>query len=185
MHHGHLIVAQSAVEQLALDHVRFVPTWRQPFKEAGHESSPEHRLAMLEAAVAGDPRLRVDPVEVNRRGTSFTVETLRSLAVVFPDDRLFLLVGADAARDLPLWKEAEAIGDLADVVALTRPRVAAPQDAYVDRWIPVPSIDISATDIRHRVKSGRSIRYLVPPSVREYIDANKLYLEGAECSKDS
>jgi nicotinate-nucleotide adenylyltransferase len=174
VHIGHLVVAEHAAEQLGLERVRFVPAGQQPFK-TGHRASAEQRLAMVEAAIRDNPRFLVDSREARRPGPSYTVDTLRALAAEAPGDALFFLVGADAARELTAWRDARDIATLATVVALTRPGAAAPAHPLVARVLEVPGVDVSATQIRDAVRCGRSIRYLVPRLVEEYIVSQGLY----------
>ncbi len=178
MHNGHLIVARAAAERLALDQVRLVLARQQPFKAGRHGATAEDRLMMLRVAVRDDPILVVDERELCRSGASYTIDTLRELHAERLQDALVLLLGADAAHDLPTWKEAEAIPRLAAVVALTRPGVAVPEHPLIDEAIGVPPIDVSATGIRARCARGESIMDLVPAAVARYIAERRLYREG-------
>ena len=174
VHVGHLMVAEAAAEELDAI-VRFLPAREQPFKRAAHQAAAEQRAAMLDRAVSGNPRLRVERVELGLAAPSYTVRTLRALAEREPGNRFMLLLGADAARDLAAWWEVEALPGLADVVVFARPGATVPAHPLISRVIPVPSIDLSATQVRERVQQGRSIRYLVPDAVREYIATHGLY----------
>lgn len=175
VHHGHLVTAVVLRELLGLGEVRLVPAGLQPFK-TGHAAPGEHRLRMLELAVADYPGLAVDRAELDRPGPSYMVDTLRTLRVREPGESWTLLVGADAATDFPSWREAEAIGELARVVFFDRAGQPPPARRDTDR-VEVPAIDISATDVRARVRDGRSIRYWVPDAVAEYIASHRLYVE--------
>ena len=178
VHLGHLIAAETAAEALGA-RVRFLPAREQPFKRAAHVATPEQRVAMLELAVAGNPRLGVERVELGLPVPSYTVRTLWALAQREPGNRFTLLLGADAARDLPKWYEVGLLPSLADLVVFARPGFEVRQREWgaglVGRVIDVPAMDISATAVRDRVSDGRSIRYLVPDAVREYIAAHGLY----------
>ena len=185
IHLGHLIVAQAAAEILDLDEVRFVLARQQPFKDGAHAASVEDRREMLVLALRGNPRFVVDTSELDREGKSYTVDTLRSLRDQFPQDQLFLMVGADAAGTLSTWSRAEQLPDLAQIVALSRVDDPPPESELIGRRIKVPSIDISATEIRNRRAAGRSIRYHVPPDVFDYIETRGLYVSEAECSNKS
>jgi len=175
IHLGHLIVARSAAEQLRLDAVRFVPARIQPFKTDRQMATPDHRLAMLELALADQPGFVVDDREIRREGTSYTIDTLRELSAELPQDQLCLLVGADAARELPDWREARLIPELARIVVLTRPGVEVRLGELPADVIEVPAVDISATEVRRRVRSGEPIQELVPPAVADYIESHGLY----------
>lgn len=177
VHHGHLIVAQVAAEKLGLDLLRFVPARAQPFKIGQHRTSAEHRAAMLSLAIAGAPGFAVELSELHRPGPSYTVHTLQNLREREPGAEFVLLLGADAAADLPGWREAELIPQLARIAVFARPGSAVPELPWIGSLVEVPAIDISATDVRRRVREGRSIRYWVPDSVAEYIAIHRLYLD--------
>lgn len=174
VHVGHLIVAEAAADALGA-RVRFLPAREQPFKQAAHVATPAQRVEMLELAVRGNPRLAVEPIELGLPAPSYTVVTLRALAQREPGNRFALLLGADAARDLPNWYEVEALPALADVVVFARPGSSLPRHRLVQRVMEVPAIEISATAVRARAARGLSIRYLVPDAVEAYIAAHGLY----------
>ena len=174
VHLGHLVVAEAAADALGV-RVRLMPAREQPFKRGRAEATPDQRAAMLDLAVRGNPRLAVERIELELETPSYTVRTLRALAEREPGNRFTLLLGADAARDLPAWHEAAELPALADVVVFGRPGTALAQDLPVQRVIEVPAIEVSATEVRRRIAAGRSIRYLVPDAVREYIAAHGLY----------
>lgn len=168
------MVAEAAADALGA-RVRLMPAREQPFKRGAAAATPEQRAAMLDLAVRGNPRLAVERIELDLPAPSYTVRTLRALAEREPGNRFTLLLGADAARELPSWYEAEALPALADVVVFARPGRSLAPDLPLARVIEVPAIDIAATDVRRRVAEGRSIRYLVPDAVAEYIAAHGLY----------
>ena len=177
VHIAHLMVAEAAADELGAT-IRFLPAREQPFKRAAHQASAEQRAAMLDLAVRGNPRLGVERIELDLPTPSYTVRTLRALAEqrkAATGNRFMLLLGADAARDLAAWWEVEALPGLADIVIFARPGTSVPRHPLISRVIPVPSIDLSATMVRDRVKQGHSIRYLVPDAVREYIATHGLY----------
>jgi nicotinate-nucleotide adenylyltransferase len=176
VHLGHLAAAEAAGEALGVT-VRFVPAREQPFKRAAHGASPEQRADMLALAVAGNTRLRVERIELTLPTPSYTVRTLRALAEREPRNRFTLLLGADAARELSAWHEVGDLPRLADVVVFARPGIAPAPHPAICKVIEVPALDVSATMIRERVRQGRSIRYLVPDAVRDYIAAHGLYRE--------
>jgi nicotinate-nucleotide adenylyltransferase len=174
VHMGHLIVAEAVADTLDVC-IRFVVAREQPLKGPTHRATPDQRAEMLTAAVAGNPRFRVERIELELPAPSYTVRTLRALAQREPGNRFLLLVGGDAAQELPSWHEVDALPGLADVVALSRPGFPLPAGGLIARTVAVPTIDISATLVRERVACGRSIRYLVPEAVRDYIAAHGLY----------
>ena len=177
VHHGHLIVGQVAREQLGLEFLRFVPAREQPFKRGLHRTSPEHRAAMLSLAIGSTPGFAVEAAELRRQAPSYTVDTLQELREREPGAEFILLLGADAAAELPDWYQAHRVPELARVVVFARPGTEVPASAWVSATIEVPAVDISATEIRNRIRQGRSVRYWVPDSVAEYISAHRLYLD--------
>jgi nicotinate-nucleotide adenylyltransferase len=184
IHNGHLLLAEQCREQCQLDEVWFVPTNIPPHKKAGSLSPDTDRVEMLKLATAGRPEFVVSEIELNREDVSWTVDTLRLLHDERPDDELFFLIGADSLRDFPTWKEPEAIAELASVVAVNRGETSLeeltaglkPELSASVRLVTMPGISISSTDLRSRVSAGKSIRYLVPRAVEEFILARKLYV---------
>jgi nicotinate-nucleotide adenylyltransferase len=172
IHHGHLIAADALRETLGLDEIRLVVAREQPLKSGQHAASPDDRASMVEIAVRGSPGLVADRSELARGGPSYTVDTVRAFHLRWPDAELVLLLGADAAEELPRWRELETIRSLARLVIFTRGSVAE-GDAVV-----VPRLDISSSRIRERVRAGRSIRFWVPDAVAAYIARGRLYREG-------
>jgi nicotinate-nucleotide adenylyltransferase len=177
VHHGHLIVGQVAAEALGLEELRFVPAREQPFKRGRHGAPAADRAAMLELALAGTREFAVETAELERAGPSYTVETLEALRAREPGVAFTLLVGADAAAELEAWHRAAELPGLARVVVFARPGARMPASALVAATIEVPAVEISATEIRHRVCAGRSIRYWVPDPIAEYVARHRLYLD--------
>jgi nicotinate-nucleotide adenylyltransferase len=179
IHFGHLLVAQAVVEALGLDELRFVPAREQPFKIGRHGAPAEARARLVALAIAGEPRFRLERAELERAGPSYTVDTLRALRAREPGREFALLIGADAARELPAWHQADALPRLATLVVFARPGAVLPALPWPVRTVTVPGVDISATEIRRRVAEGRSIRYWVPDPVAECIASDRLYLPDA------
>jgi nicotinate-nucleotide adenylyltransferase len=186
VHVGHLVLAEQCREQCRLDEVWFVPARLPPHKAEAEISSPKQRLEMLELAIGGHDCFRVQRVELNRPGPSFTVDTLRQFHDESPRHEWFLLLGADSVHDLPTWREPERILELATIIAVNRGDQAAVDLsgtanrlglASAERILSVqmPGLDISASDLRARVRAGRSIRYLVPRAVEVSIREQGLY----------
>jgi nicotinate-nucleotide adenylyltransferase len=176
-HNGHLLAAGDAFETLPLDRLVFIPTAVQPLKAQQDCTRAEHRLAMVRLLIGDDPRFDVDSVEIDRGGLSYTVETLSMFTARMPSAELFLLVGADVVRSFAKWREPERIAELATVVVLERTD-EAPDLASMPgtpRRLATRRIDISSTEVRTRVKEGKSIRGFVPDAVAEYIAAQRLY----------
>lgn len=180
IHLGHLIVGRSVAEALGLSELRFMPTGEQPLKQGRHGAGAAHRAAMVEAAIGGEAGFAVERHEVDRPGRSYTVDTLRALRAREPGAEFLLLIGADAAADLGQWREAAALPGLARLVAFARAGSPPPSDSLLHRVVEAPAVEISSTAIRRRVADGRSIRYLVPDTVADYIAAHGLYRNGPE-----
>ncbi len=179
-HLGHLIVAETVRERLALELILFMPANFPPHKEGEPVASTTHRLNMLQLAVAGNSYSKVSDLEIRRGGKSYTIETLRSLRNLYPGDTLFLIIGSDNLRIFPAWKEPEDVLKSSRVVVIDRPGLVrdAIENEFVQRvqFVQVPTIEVSATDIRGRIRDGKTIRYMVPEPVRAYIEDNKLYV---------
>ena len=185
-HIGHLVCAQEAHAQLGLDRVLLVPVHTPPHKETDGDPGVEVRVALCEAAVAGDVRFGVSRAEADVPGRSYTVDTLNRLHDARPDDQLTFIVGGDMAASLPQWREPRAILELCTIGAAARDGVG--RDEVLERlerelpgassrieFFDMPRIDISSTLIRRRVAAGEPVRYLVPDGVAATIEREGLY----------
>lgn len=175
VHHGHLIAADRATEALGLDTVLFVPCARQPLKPQDPVASTDRRLTMLRLAIGGYSRFALETCELERPAPSYTIDTLRLLRERWPQERLVLILGADAAAELPRWRAADEVARIAEIAVLTRPGAPEVTSAFVKHLVATPAIEISASDIRARRLTGKSIRYLTPESVVQYIERNGIY----------
>jgi nicotinate-nucleotide adenylyltransferase len=182
IHHGHLVTAEEALAQFQLDEVVFVPTGQPWMKEHREVSPAEDRYLMTVIATASNPRFSVSRIEVDRRGPTYTVDTLRALSAEHPDAELYFITGADAILEIVHWKDPEEVLELAHFIAATRPgydlaRFEADAATRHPRIsvMHIPALAISSTDIRARVREGRPIRYLVPEGVKSYIEKTGLY----------
>ncbi len=178
-HLGHLHLAYSAIERLGLDRVILIPARRQPLKAATEITAPEHRVEMTRLLAGSDPRLSVDPIETEREGLSFSIDTVRGYRSAHPTAELVFLMGEDTAATLPKWRDPVALARLARLVVLTRGvsdagAGALPQGVDVER-VATRRIDISATEIRARVRAGLPLRGFVTDDVAAYIAAHRLY----------
>jgi nicotinate-nucleotide adenylyltransferase len=179
IHIGHLVVADHVAEAAGLSTVLFVPAGRPPHKEGQPLTPALDRLAMVELAIAGNPRFAVSRLELDSTaGPSFTIDTVRRLKAAGEQD-VALILGADSLVELGNWREPEALVGEARVIVVERPGVdvrKAPAHLVASvTFIAAPRLDISSREIRDRAAAGRSIRYLVPETVREYIRAHGLY----------
>jgi nicotinate-nucleotide adenylyltransferase len=184
-HLAHLVCASEAAAQLSLDRVLLTPVATPPHKEAEQDPGPQVRLELCRLAIAGDGRLGVCDLEVQRGGPSYTVDTLRELHARTPEDDLTFIVGGDIALGLPSWHEPEAVLGLARLAVAERSGSGREEittrlaERFGERAAPVffdmPRLDISSSQIRRRVAQGDPIRYLVPDDVAEHIARGRLY----------
>ncbi len=184
IHYGHLLLADDVAERLELDRVLFVPAARPPHKPNADLAPAADRYAMVELAVAGHSKFAVSDLEFRRPGPSYTVDTLEALRI--PREELFLIVGSETFLDLLSWRSPRRVAELAQLAVV--PRVGSafdPESAAVRKVVheigrePVivraDSLPISASDLRRRVREGRSIAYRLPEAVGAYIRAKRLY----------
>lgn len=178
-HNGHLLAAGDVYDALDLDRMLFIPAAVQPLKAGQASATPDQRLMMVRLLIGHDPRFEVSAVEIERGGLSYTVDTLTTLAAAWPSSELFWLVGSDVPKSFPKWREPERIVELATVVVMERSGSGELPDLSAMPGRPLAlqtrRIDISSTEIRQRVKAGKSIRGFVPDAVAEYIEAERLY----------
>ncbi len=185
IHIGHLIIAEQVRTRLGLDQMVFVPAGLPPHKIDQWITAPQHRLNMVKLAIAGNPHLAVSLIDINRFGPSYTVDTIR----LFLDQwgaqaEIFFVMGSDSLADLPTWRQPERLMRLCRIVVVERPgyRVVLddldrllPGAASLIRMLDTPTLDISSTGIRRRIREGRSVRYLLPQAVEQYIRTHGLY----------
>jgi len=179
IHMGHLITAQSVKELRNLEKIIFIPAFISPHKSDAKTSSPEDRLNMIKLAIEAIPFFDYSDMEVKKGGISYSIDTLRELKKKY--DNLELIIGYDNIFTFHTWKKPDEILKLAKIIVLKRRSSHPPEfeDKYYHQAIFVETrgIEISATDIRERVKNGLPINFLVPPDVMEYIYKQKLYVE--------
>ncbi len=179
-HHAHLALARLALNELKLDELRWVPSG-QPWQKQRVVTAAAQREAMVRLAIAAepDPRFRLERCELERRGPSYTLDTVRGLQAAEPAATWFLLIGADQYASLHTWRDWRELLALVTLAVAQRPGVLAQPDAAVlefpHRAVPLPMMDISSTDIRAKVARGEPVAELVPAEVARYIDQHALY----------
>lgn len=180
-HLAHLAVAEAARDQAGLEEVIWIPSATSPFKTDREGTAPAHRVAMVRLATRDNPAFEVSTIEIERGGLSYTVDTLEQIALEHPGAELWLIVGEDGLAGFPRWRDPERILELAGLLVYPR-RASDPSPGPIPDWVKdrvttvkAPEIDLSATKFRGMIEAGRSVRYLVPDAVREYIIANRLY----------
>jgi nicotinate-nucleotide adenylyltransferase len=191
VHLGHLVIAEQCREQARLDQVWFVPSARPPHKPDPSVSPFERRAEMLRLATAGHPAFRVDELENQRPGLSYTADTLEELRRRHPGVELALILGSDSLRDLPGWHDPERIVRAAELLLVPRPGSPVPPTDQLRtglhlsadeplrlQTVAMPLIDLASRDLRRRAAEGRSLRYLVPRAVEIFITEKRLYRPG-------
>jgi nicotinate-nucleotide adenylyltransferase len=178
IHHGHLVAASEVADRFGLDEVIFVPTG-QPWQKVDRAvSRAEDRYLMTVVATASNPRFTVSRVDIDRKGPTYTADTLADLHREFPDAELFFITGADALAQILSWHKIEELFELAHFVGVTRPGYELADEHLPDgavSLVEVPAMAISSTDCRRRVVEGRPVWYLVPDGVVQYISKRNLY----------
>lgn len=181
IHIGHMIAAEAAREQAGLDEVWFIPTADPPLKDKAPSAAAEQRCEMVRLAVESHGGFRVLDIELKRGGVSYSIDTITELRQQYPGHTFAYIIGSDRINDLPRWHRIEELSKLAGFIGLERPSSAILLDALPSylketlQFVYMPQIGISSTELRERMASGRSIRYLVPEPVGGYIRRHGLY----------
>ncbi|MDP3057847.1 MAG: nicotinate-nucleotide adenylyltransferase [bacterium] len=189
IHMGHLVTAEAARHAYALDQVLFVPSGHPPHKEGTKVSSPEHRYLMTFLAIANNPKFHISRIEIDRPGYSYTYDTVVAIKEQYGEgSTIYFITGADGMRDILTWHKIEELLNLCHFVAATRPGFTLEnylsQDTLAKfhrrgtiHLLEVPAMAISSSALRHRVRTGLPINYLVPESVQYYVYKNHLYVD--------
>ncbi len=178
VHNAHVALARSALVDLQLDAVRWIPAG-QPWQKDRQVTDAAHRAAMVQLAIAGEPRFVLDRIEIDRAGPSYTLDTVRALQAAQPGQQWFLLIGQDQYAGLHTWNQWQELLTRVTLAVANRPGAAPAVHADVLRFphrsVPLAMLDISSTDIRRRAAQGLDISTLVPADVAGYIDQHRLY----------
>ncbi|MGY4690381.1 nicotinate-nucleotide adenylyltransferase [Salibacterium sp. K-3] len=174
-HHAHLIIAQEALSVLKLDEVWFIPVYSPPHKSRDQMAGPGERLQMTKLAVEENPRFVTSAVELDRKGPSYTLDTVKRLNGQYPGTSFYFIVGGDMAASLPSWKNIDELKERVTFAVIDRPGYTAPRSGAGMYYIEVPLMDISSTMIRERIRSGGNIKYYLPERVRIFIEEHRLY----------
>ncbi len=187
IHIGHLFIAAETLEKLSLDKIIFIPAGVSPHKINSKTTSPIHRLLMTAIAVNSNKSFYLSDIEIEREGPSYTIDTIRSLKQLLPEAaELFFITGGDTFIDLDSWRDYGQLLQLANFVVFTRAgydnglldeKILRFRDEFSSNItkISIPLLEVSSTDIRERAKMGRTMKYLIPEGVEEYILKNRLY----------
>lgn len=174
VHNAHLIVADQVRQQLGLDAVYLMPEYTPPHVDKKETISETHRLEMLKRAIAGVEGLAIETIELERKGISYTYDTMKLLTEANPDTDYYFIIGADMVDYLPKWHRIDELIELVQFVGVQRPRYKA-GTSYPVIWVDVPLMDISSTTVRDFIKVGRTPNYLLPHEVLDYIEEEGLY----------
>ncbi|MGD6853699.1 nicotinate-nucleotide adenylyltransferase [Bacillus infantis] len=173
-HHGHLLIANEVLHSLSLDKVWFMPNQDPPHKKKSWAASDQARVEMLELAIEGHPRFEIQTIEMERGGPSYTYDTMKLLKEQNKDTVFYFIIGADMIEYLPKWHKINDLLELAVFAGVGRPSYNSRTD-YPVVPVDVPQMDVSSSMIRERLSQGETVRYLMPESVRKYIEENRLY----------
>jgi nicotinate-nucleotide adenylyltransferase len=178
VHNAHVVLAKTALEQLKLDELRWIPVG-QPWQKARRLAAAADREAMVRLAIAGEPRFVLDRVELRRRGPTFTLDTVRELVAAEPGSTWFLILGQDQYASLHTWRDWRELLGLVILAIANRPGAALAVNTQIARvqhqTVLLPMMDVSSTEVRRRVAVGESIADLVPEAVARYIEQHRLY----------
>lgn len=188
IHIGHLILAEEAKNHFGLDKIIFIPTGKPPHKHWDNVADSVHRYEMTLIATIDNPDFIVSSIEIDREGTTYTIDTIKHLINKYNNTEFYFITGADSIVEIFKWKDTEKLLSLCNFITAKRAIVS---DNKLEKTIldiekrlgttidilPIPYIDISSTNIRQRIKRGKSIKYYVQDGVREYILKNKLYID--------
>jgi len=186
IHTGHLVTAEAVCIEYGLEKVLFIPASNPPHKQQSHVTDVMHRYIMTVMATYSNERFYVSPMEIERAGLSYTIDTVLALIEQYGENtEFYFITGADAIQELPTWREIDHLLDLCYFITATRPGVTCDLKSIQNLFgtkgrqriqcLSTPDIEISSTDIRERVRQGRSIKYIVPESVEKYILKEGLY----------
>lgn len=181
VHIGHLIAALCALEAADLDEVWFIPTASPPLKPNAPVADEQHRLQMVKLAVSDEPRFRVNEIELERGGMSYSIDTVTALMEQYAEHHFHYIIGSDRIHDLPKWHRAEELYQLVTFIGLNRPSEPLQLQRLPESWrsriiiAPMPQLEISSTGLRQRAALGRTLQYFVPHQVEQYIRRHSLY----------
>ncbi len=185
IHRGHLLVAENAISAAGMDRVLFVPSCIPPHKRESDLPSGGERLEMVRLAIDGNPRMEALPIELERGGVSYSIDTVRCLRLQHPVDDVFFVLGSDNFADIGRWHHFKELAGMCQFLVIERPGCAlplpppsvAPDQAARLKYTVFngPTLDASSSEIRQLLRAGRRVSHLLPPSVEHYIRIHKLY----------
>ncbi len=173
-HLGHLMIANEVLDTQSLDEIWFMPNQEPPHKKKLNVIRDNDRLKLLELAISDHPHFKVEPIELERKGPSYTFDTMKLLKELHPNHQFYFIIGADMIEYLAKWRNIDQLIEIVQFIGVQRPLYGT-ESSYPFLYVDVPEIGVSSSLIRSRIREGKTIRYLVPESVRKYIEENELY----------
>lgn len=173
-HIGHLILAEQVYDQCGLDEIWFMPNYIPPHKKKSSNTTTTDRLNMLKLAINGKPYFKIEPIELERQGMSYTYDTMLLLKERDKDNEFFFIIGADMVDFLPNWHRIDDLIKLVKFIGVDRPTYEG-KSPYPVQFIDIPTINLSSSMIREKVNDGKSVQYLLPDKVINYIKEHGLY----------
>lgn len=182
IHYGHLRAAETAREAFGLEKVLFIPSGNPPHKPKGLLAGAEDRYAMVKGAISTNPYFEASRIEIDRVGSSYSVDTLKELKKTYGSQtRFYFIIGADIFPELVTWKNYKVLAGLCEFIVVHRPGYDASEgsltETFTVHFLEMPLMDISSSDVRERLIKSKSIKYLVPECVEEYLIKNRVYLQ--------
>lgn len=173
-HHGHLLIANEVLHALSLDEIWFMPNFKPPHKVMQEAVSNENRMNMLRLAIGGNAAFKIETIELEREGPSYTYDTMKLMNIRYDGYEFFFIIGADMIEYLPKWEKVDELVQLVQFVGVKRPSYSH-QTKYPVIYVDVPAMDVSSSMIRERCRQGKTVRYLLPDAVIDYIEGKHLY----------
>ena len=173
-HYGHLLIANEVLSELNLDEIWFMPNQEPPHKKKSDSVENTDRLQMLELSIEGNSAFKIEKIELERSGPSFTVDTMKILNEQFPNHQFYFIIGADMIEYLPKWHKIDELMELVQFVGVQRPEYSSETD-YPIHYVDIPAFEVSSSMIRERVNQGMTVRYLLPDRVIDFIREKQLY----------
>lgn len=175
-HIGHLLIADQVRDQLSLEDIQFMPNANPAHANKKTTIHSDYRVDMVDLAIEDNPDFSLNLTEINRGGTSYTIDTIKELKEANPNTDYYFIIGGDMVEDLENWKSIDELVDLVQFVAVRRPTFQR-ETPYPVIWVDIPQLEVSSSEIREKISTNCSIRYLVPGQVIDYIDTKGLYVD--------
>lgn len=173
-HNGHLLIANEVLFSLGLDEIWFMPTNIPPHKKYEQFINNEDRIKLLSLAISDHPHFKLQSIELDREGPSYTYETMKIIKDIYPDNKFYFIIGGDMVEYLPHWYRIDDLVEIVQFVGVKRPGFTSNSNYNVIE-VAVPQFQVSSSEIRSRIVKGQTTRYLLPEKVEQYIEEKNLY----------